>query len=96
MSIRKIVPYLPRAVQNPGMSSVKLTGEDKIGASAGISTDRVEFSPGYRNLTQARNALKGSGGIRTEKVKQVTNQMAGGLYPIHPARIADRMIEEIL
>jgi anti-sigma28 factor (negative regulator of flagellin synthesis) len=96
MSIRKIVPYLPRAVQNPSMASVRLSGEDKAGANGGISSDRVQFSRGYRDLTKERNALIEAGDIRTEKVKQVTNQLSGELYQIHPTGIADIMLEEVM
>jgi flagellar biosynthesis anti-sigma factor FlgM len=78
------------------MASVRLTAEDKAGANGGISSDRVEFSRDYRHLTQARRALIGAGDIRSEKVKQVTNQLTGGLYQIHPTGIAGRMLEEVM
>ena len=96
MNIKQIGPSLTGAVQNTGAASVKPNGEDKTGASNSISSDRVELSQSYRELTQARKALMTSGDVRAEKVDQIKNQLASGNYQINPAGIADKMLEEVM
>ena len=96
MTIKNVGPPLTGAVQTPGMTSVRQNGEDKTGNTGTIPSDRVELSQNYRDLTQATKALVTTADIRTEKIDQIKNQLAGGNYQINPSGIADRMLDEII
>ncbi len=95
MNIKTIPPYLTGAVQNTAAAG-QSGAEEKTAVVNGVSTDRVQLSKDYQDMAQAQASISGSGGIRTDKVQEIKNQVESGSYEIKPGAIADKMLNEVI
>ena len=96
MDIKKINAYAAQAPQKAQEQVPRAPVEDKTvsGQEANVEADRVNWSRGYQEMAQVKKVMMSGDDVRTEQVDQVRNVVNSGSYPIEPAKIAERMLEE--
>jgi negative regulator of flagellin synthesis FlgM len=95
MNIDKIPPYSIDALQNSG-TAAKTGTQDKDAAGSASSSDRLQLSKDYQDLTQAQKTIAGASDVRTDKVQNIKKQLDSGTYQIKPYDIAGKMLDEII
>ncbi len=86
---------MTEAVQN-STAAGQTGAEGKAAVGNGVSTDRVQLSKDYQDMAQAQASIAGSGGIRTDKVQEIKNQLASGTYKVQPDAVAGKMLDEVI
>ncbi len=103
MTIDKINFYLAQVHQQQqqqqvsGSNQVSKT-EGKSSSSKGIpaATDSVQLSTKSQTMEQLQKTAAASGQIRSQHIAELQNQIQNNSYPIHPEKIAAKMLQEIL
>jgi flagellar biosynthesis anti-sigma factor FlgM len=99
MDINKITSYAGQ--KPPKMQEVdnKIAEQNKStspkDASQSERADRVELSKEYQELSKVKKVTMELSDIRTERVDQVRKMIANNTYSVEPAKIAEKMLEEL-
>lgn len=96
MNIKKVASYMTGAIQNPREQTQKVSEDNKAAQTNGTSSDRVQLSKDYQDLTQAKKVSMSRDEIRTDKVDQIRSALAGGNYTINPDGVAGKMLDEVI
>ena len=77
-------------LQNVGKNGqIKATGESRV-------ADKVDLSGEAREIAEIMGAVKALPEVRTEKVAEIKGLIDSGKYNVEPAKVARRMIDEIV
>ncbi len=66
------------------------------GAVGGGVTDRVNLSGKAKEIAEAQKAAAQLPEIRTDKVEAIQKAMADGTYKVDSAKVAGRLIDELI
>jgi len=67
----------------------KATGGSRV-------ADKVDLSGEAREIAEIKGAVKALPEVRTEKVAEIKGLIDSGKYNVEPAKVAQRMIDEIV
>jgi flagellar biosynthesis anti-sigma factor FlgM len=65
-------------------------------AAPAESSDRVQLSKGYQELNKVKKVTMELSDIRTDRVDHIRNMIANNTYSLEPAKIADKMLDELI
>jgi flagellar biosynthesis anti-sigma factor FlgM len=100
MDVNKITTYAGQKppkmqeVDNKNAEQNKSTSPKDVSQSE--RADRVELSKEYQELSKVKKVTMELSDIRTERVDQVRKMIANNTYSVEPAKIADKMLEELI
>jgi negative regulator of flagellin synthesis FlgM len=83
------VVKLQKAGKNGKIDQSNASGQTKAG-------DKVDVSGKAREIAELMGAVKALPEVRTEKVAEIKGLIDSGQYVADPAKIAGRMIDEVI
>jgi len=96
MNIIIVASYMRGAIENSREQAQKASADTKAAQTNGTSSDRVELSKDYQDLTQAKKVSMSRDEIRTDRVDQIRGALASGNYKIDPDGVAGKMLDEVI
>ncbi|HBZ53920.1 MAG TPA: flagellar biosynthesis anti-sigma factor FlgM [Syntrophobacteraceae bacterium] len=100
MEIGKIEGYAgaqqPKVQEMENKAEAQKRSEAVKEAEGRGSTDRVQLSKDYQELSKVKRVTMEMPDIRGERVDQLRGMIANNTYEINPNKIADKMLGELI
>jgi flagellar biosynthesis anti-sigma factor FlgM len=84
--------------ENADVVKLQKNGQNGVAESTGRSkvTDKVNLSGEAREIAEIMGVVKALPDVRAEKVAEIKGLVDSGKYVVEPAKVAQRMIDELV